>query len=262
MNRVVMGLRYCGQDFEGWQTQPHGRTVQDHLILAIEKIAAHRPVVYCAGRTDTGVHAREQVVHFDTPQNRPLSAWVKGVNTFLPGSVVVTGATLKDEQFHARFSAISRTYRYFFYSARVRDPFKPYMTWVHHPLSIEAMQCASVALLGTHDFTSFRAAQCQSKTPVKTLHSIEFVPCDDHVYVEIRGNAFLHHMVRNIMGTLFEVGLGRQQAPWVAEVLNQRNRSLAAKTAPAQGLTLWHVQYPERDEIDLLFRPMEFGAPR
>lgn len=257
-----MGLRYCGQDFEGWQTQPHGRTVQDHLGSAIERIVAHRPIVYCAGRTDTGVHAREQVVHFDTPEHRPLSAWVKGVNTFLSNSVVVTGAAVKSEHFHARFSAISRTYRYFFYSSTVRDPFKPCMTWVHHPLRIDAMRRASVALLGTHDFTSFRASQCQSKTPVKTLHSIEFFPCEDHCYVEIKGNAFLHHMVRNIMGSLFEVGLGREQETWVADVLAAKNRSLAAKTAPAQGLTLWHVEYPAEDQIDRLFRPAEFGASR
>ena len=250
-----MGLRYSGHAFEGWQTQPHGRTVQDHLAKAIVQIAGGLPVIHCAGRTDTGVHAREQLVHFDTDADRPLSAWVKGVNNHLPDSISVTGAAIKDESFHARFSAISRTYRYFFYTASVRDPFKTHMTWIHYPLNLEAMEAASKLLLGTHDFSAFRASQCQAKTPIRTLYAFELVRMADHCYFEICGNAFLHHMVRNMMGSLFEVGLGRQPVAWLCEVLNGKNRSLAAKTAPAQGLVLWHVQYPAEYAIEQLFEP-------
>jgi tRNA pseudouridine38-40 synthase len=257
MARVVMGLRYSGHDFEGWQTQPHGRTIQDHLSKAVHAITGETFVVHCAGRTDAGVHAREQVVHFDSSVSRPLSAWIKGVNNFLPSSIVVVGVAITNDVFHARFSALSRTYRYFFYTASVRDPFKTHMTWLHYPLNLEAMLQASKVLLGTHDFTSFRAAQCQSKTPVRTIHSIDMVRCEDYAYFEIRGNAFLHHMVRNIMGALFEVGLGKKSYEWMADILTARNRSLAAKTASAKGLSLWHVEYPEHFGIRQLFESTE-----
>lgn len=253
MNRVVLGLSYDGHDFEGWQTQPHGRTVQDLVGKAIEAIA-HEPVsLVCAGRTDTGVHARQQVVHFDSSVERPLTAWVKGVNNGLPPSVSVQGAKLVDSTFHARFSAISRTYRYHFYSSPVRDPFKRFMTWVHYPLDLQAMRSASQCLLGTHDFSAFRASQCQAASPVRTLHAMNLVEAPDHCFFEIRGNAFLHHMVRNLMGSLMEVGLGRQPSSWLKQVLESKNRSLAAKTYPAQGLSLWDIEYPEQYGIQDLF---------
>jgi tRNA pseudouridine38-40 synthase len=253
MNRVVLGLSYDGQDFEGWQTQPHGLTVQDRLSKAIETIAHDTVSIVCAGRTDTGVHARQQVVHFDTPAERPLTAWVKGVNNSLPPTVSVKGAKLLDSNFHARFSAVSRTYRYYFYSSPVRDPFKRFMTWVHYPLDLHAMRSASACLLGTHDFSAFRASQCQAASPVRTLHAMNLVEAFDHCYFEIHGNAFLHHMVRNLMGSLMEVGLGRQPANWLKKVLESRNRSLAAKTYPAQGLILWKIEYPEQYGIQDLF---------
>lgn len=253
MNRVALGLSYDGHEFEGWQTQPHGRTVQDHLTRAIEAIAHEPLVLVCAGRTDTGVHARQQVVHFDTTADRPLSAWVKGVNNTLPASVSVSGAKVLDDGFHARFSAISRTYRYYFYSASVRDPFKRFMTWVHYPLDLEAMRRASACLIGTHDFTAFRASQCQAASPVRTLHAMNLVEQKDHAFFEIHGNAFLHHMVRNLMGSLMEVGLHRQPEWWLQSVLESRNRSLAAKTYPAQGLSLWNIEYPPQYDIQELF---------
>lgn len=262
MNRVVLGLRYDGQAYEGWQTQPHGRTVQDKLAKAIGSIAGHPPQLHCAGRTDTGVHARQQVVHFDTPSVRPASAWVKGVNNFLPNDIVVTGVTCVEDDFHARFSAVSRTYRYHFYTSPVLDPFKPFMTWVHYPLNLPAMQEAGQALVGQHDFTAFRASQCQAKSPVKTLYSLQWLLENDHVAVQIHGNAFLHHMVRNIMGALFEVGLGRKPVDWVAGLLAGRDRSQGAKTAPAQGLTLWEVEYPEHYGIARLFNPTHFLESR
>lgn len=253
MNRVVLGLSYDGHDFEGWQTQPHGRTVQDLVGKAIEAIAHETVSLVCAGRTDTGVHARQQVVHFDSDVERPLTAWVKGVNNSLPPTVSVQGAKLLDSSFHARFSAISRTYRYYFYSSPVRDPFKRFMTWVHYPLDLQAMRSASAYLLGTHDFSAFRASQCQAASPVRTLHAMNLVEATDHCYFEIHGNAFLHHMVRNLMGSLMEVGLGRQPASWLNQVLESKNRSLAAKTYPAQGLSLWAIEYPEHYCIQDLF---------
>ncbi len=253
MARFVLALRYDGHDFEGWQTQPHGRTVQDCLTHAIEQIAKERVSLTCAGRTDTGVHARQQVVHFDTDVRRPLAAWVKGVNNGLPNTVSVVGAKAVDDSFHARFSAISRTYRYYFYCAPCVDPFKRFMTWVHYPLNLAAMRSASACLVGTHDFSAFRASQCQASSPVRTLHSIDLVEEVDCCYFEIHGNAFLHHMVRNLMGSLMEVGLGRQPVSWLAEVLASRDRSKAAKTYPANGLALWHIEYPLEFGIEELF---------
>ena len=253
MNRVALGLCYDGCDFEGWQTQPHGRTVQDHLTKAIQAIAQEPLLLTCAGRTDTGVHARQQVVHFETSAERPLTAWVKGVNNSLPPSVSVRGAKLVNSDFHARFSAVSRTYRYYFYSAPVRDPFKRFMTWVHYPLDLSAMRNASSCLLGTHDFSAFRASQCQAASPIRTLHTMNLVQAEDHCYFEINGNAFLHHMIRNLMGSLMEVGLHRQPESWLQDVLESRNRSRAAKTYPAQGLSLWNIEYPASFGIQELF---------
>lgn len=253
MPRIALGLRYNGSAFEGWQTQPHRNTVQDALQAALARIAGHEVTVFCAGRTDAGVHARQQLVHFDTDVDRPMSAWVKGVNHALPNTITVTGAKCVDSEFHARFSAFARTYRYCFYSSPVQDPFRPFMTWVHYPLDLDAMRRASQCLLGTHDFSAFRASQCQAKSPVKTLERLDLVELEESCYFEVHGNAFLHHMVRNIVGTLMEVGLGRETVPWVQEVLDQRDRSKAAKTWPAQGLTLWAVHYPEQFAVADLF---------
>jgi tRNA pseudouridine38-40 synthase len=251
--RLALGIRYDGHDFEGWQTQPHGKTVQDTLSRSLSKIAGFVPVLFCAGRTDSGVHARQQVVHFDTPYARPLSAWVYGVNNSLPSSICVTGVKQVSEQFHARFCAYSRTYRYYFYSAKTPDPFKRFMTWVHYPLNLDAMQSAAHGLLGTHDFSAFRASQCQAKTPIKTLACFDLVQEQDFAYFEIRGNAFLHHMVRNLVGSLMEIGLGRKPIDWISEVLISKDRAKAAKTYPSKGLTLWQVDYPPEYEINTLF---------
>ena len=248
-----MGVRYDGHDFEGWQTQTHGRTIQDTLSRAIEKIAGTAPGLHCAGRTDAGVHARQQVAHFDTGAKRPVSAWVHGVNRFLPDTICVTGAKEVSHEFHARFLAVCRTYRYYFYSAKGRDPFKPFMTWIHYPLDLDSMQRAASFFVGTHDFSAFRAAQCQAQTPIRQIYKFDLIQEQDFFYFEIAGNAFLHHMVRNLIGTLVEVGLKRQPCEWVAEVLNSKDRSQAAKTYPAKGLTLWKIDYPAQYEIDTLF---------
>lgn len=253
LNRVALGVRYSGLGFEGWQTQPHGNTVQDCLAAGIEKISGERASLICAGRTDTGVHAREQVVHFDTCVQRPLTAWVKGVNAFLPAGVSVTGAKLMPEDFHARFAALSRTYRYYFYCSSVRDPFAMFSTWVHYSLDYESMQKASEFLLGQHDFSSFRASQCQANSPVRTIHQFDLIANGNSGYFEVRGNAFLHHMVRNMIGTLMEVGLGRKSVAWVKQVLEARSREVAGRTWPADGLHLWHIEYPEQFGASDLF---------
>ncbi|MDH4396451.1 MAG: tRNA pseudouridine(38-40) synthase TruA [Limnobacter sp.] len=253
--KIALGVAYNGSEFEGWQKQPHGRTVQDLLEAALSEINGSPVDLVCAGRTDTGVHARQQVVHFETSAERPLVAWVKGVNSQLPKTVAVQGAQIVPQEFHARFSAKSRTYRYYFYTARSPDPFKQQMSWIHYPLNLRKMLEAGQCLLGTHDFSSFRAGQCQAKSPIRTLMRLEMHPLQDYAYVELQGNAFLHHMVRNIMGCLFEVGLGRKPVEWVAEILALKSRVHAARTYPSQGLTLWEVEYPEAFRIGDLFKP-------
>lgn len=221
--------------------------------MAAEQINAAPLRLFCAGRTDTGVHARQQVVHFDTEAQRPINAWVKGVNSHLPAGIAIMGAREFGEDFHARFSAITRTYRYYFYCASSRDPLKPRMTWIHYPVDLQRMRQAAACLLGTHDFSAFRAAQCQAKSPVRTLYSIELKQHDDYAWFEIHGNAFLHHMVRNLVGVLFEIGLGKKPVDWSREVLESRKRECATRTYPATGLTLWKVEYPAAFEIDTLF---------
>lgn len=253
VNKIALGLAYNGSEFEGWQKQPHGKTVQNLLEAALSQINGCPVDLVCAGRTDTGVHARQQVVHFETTADRPLVAWVKGVNSQLPKSVSVQGAQIVPADFHARFSALSRTYRYYFYTAKSPDPFKTQMSWIHYPLNLKHMLEAGQCLLGTHDFSSFRAGQCQAKSPIRTLMRLEMHQRSDHAYVELQGNAFLHHMVRNIMGCLFEVGLGRKPVEWVAEILALKSRVHAARTYPSQGLTLWEVEYPQAFRIAELF---------
>lgn len=253
MPRVVLGIAYDGSAFEGWQTQPHGRTVQDHLLECIDRINGSPVQLFCAGRTDTGVHARRQLVHFDTVAVRPASAWTKGVNQFLPATISVTGVAELPEHFHARFSALSRTYRYYFYTASARDPFKSRMTWIHYPLDLQAMKQAFQVFIGTHDFSALRAAQCQAKSPIRTIFSITLVECGDYAYFEIHGNAFLHHMVRNLVGVLFEIGLHRKPVQWAQEVLDSKRRECATRTYPAEGLTLWDVEYPAEFGVDQLF---------
>ena len=245
MNRVVLGLSYDGQAFEGWQTQPHGRTVQDQLSKAIESIAQAPVSLTCAGRTDTGVHARQQVVHFDTDQERPLSAWVKGVNNGLPETISVQGAKRVDDQFHARFSALNRTYRYLLSDAKTPSGLlHDQVTWSSRPLDVDAMREAAAYLVGQHDFTSFRATQCQAKSPVRRIEYLHLVRRGDLIVLEVQANAFLHHMVRNIVGVLMAVGAGDKPPNWIAEVLAARDRSAGGVTAKPFGLYLVGVDYP------------------
>ncbi|HEY5790251.1 MAG TPA: tRNA pseudouridine(38-40) synthase TruA [Gammaproteobacteria bacterium] len=245
--RIALTLEYDGSDFSGWQVQPGRRTVQGELERALTQIADHPVQVTCAGRTDAGVHARGQVVHFDTGVSRPWHAWVMGGNSRLPPDVAIRSAQAVDDDFHARFSAVRRSYVY-----RVANqPTRPALArarcwWVHRALELEPMQAAAACLLGVHDFSSFRAAQCQARQPVRTLYRLEVTRTGSEFCFRVEANAFLHHMVRNLVGALLAVGSGAQPVTWMAELLARRDRRAGAVTAPAQGLCFDAVRYPER----------------
>lgn len=246
MARIALGLEYDGRNFCGWQTQSDGCSVQDALQRALANIAGHPVEVIAAGRTDAGVHAAMQVVHFDTQFTRPISAWVRGVNSFLPDSVAVLWACAVTQDFHARFSALARSYRYVLLNHPVRPALQTGRTgWFHAPLALEPMREAARLLIGTHDFSAFRAAACQAKSPVRELHSLDIRRDGDHIIFDLKANAFLHHMVRNIVGALVYVGKGKHAPFWLAELLEQRDRKLAAPTFAPDGLYLSAVQYAE-----------------
>jgi tRNA pseudouridine38-40 synthase len=242
--RISLGIEYDGSRFLGWQTQPGGGTVQDALEPALAAIAGTGVSVTCAGRTDRGVHAREQVVHFDTEAPRPEAAWVRGVNALLPDSVAVLWARQVDPEFHARYGAIARTYRYVLLSRAVRPALAScYAGWHHAPLNLEHMRQAAVPLIGEHDFSAFRSAECQAKSPLRRLHSLGIEQRGERIDFVLRANAFLHHMVRNIVGTLVYVGKGKHPPGWTKEVLDSRDRGRAAPTFSSAGLYLEKVEY-------------------
>jgi len=237
-------LEYDGSRFLGWQTQPGGGAVQDALEPALGAIAGEPVTLTCAGRTDRGVHAREQVVHFDTGAERPASAWVRGVNALLPDAVAVLWSQEVDPSFHARYSAVSRTYRYVLLNRPTRPALSArYAGWFHLPLDVDAMREAAALLVGEQDFSAFRSAECQAKSPVRTLHSLDIERRGERIDFVLRANAFLHHMVRNIIGTLVYVGRGKQPVRWVREVLESRDRARAAPTFAPEGLCLEAVEY-------------------
>ena len=250
--RLALGIEYDGRGFCGWQTQAAGCAVQDRLEAACSAIAGVPVSTICAGRTDAGVHALGQVVHFDCTVERPLSAWVRGVNALLPPEMAVTWACTVDEEFHARFAATARVYRYVLLNDAVR-PAADHgrVGWHHAPLDLEQMRIAVHHLLGEHDFSAFRAAECQAQSPVRTLHAVAIAKRGPYVEFEFRANAFLHHMVRNIVGSLVYVGNGRQSPEWMAEVLRGRDRSRAAPTFDASGLYLMRVEYAPRWKLPL-----------
>ena len=242
--RIALGVEYDGSAFRGWQTQPAGETVQDALEAAMAQIAGERVNVVCAGRTDAGVHATGQVVHFDTQLSRPLSAWVRGVNTFLPPTVAVRWAKPVADDFHARFSAFGRRYRYILINRPQRSGvWHGRAGWYHHPLALESMEKAAAMLLGEHDFSAFRAADCQAKSPIKTIRQAEVKQRGDIIVFEFEAGAFLHHMVRNLVGSLVYVGQGKHPPEWMAELLAAKDRRLAAPTFAAAGLYLVGVNY-------------------
>lgn len=247
MMRIALGLEYDGAPFHGWQSQADGNTVQDALERALAEVAGAAVRVVCAGRTDAGVHALAQVVHFDTEAQRPISAWVRGTNAHLPDAVAVRWAVPVDAEFHARFAAHSRSYRYLLYNHPVRPAVNHgKVGWFHRELDVERMNRACAHLIGEHDFSAFRAAQCQAKSPIKTLHRAEVERRGDLLLFEFRADAFLHHMVRNLVGALVAVGKGGQSPEWIAELLAGRDRRRAAPTFSPAGLYLTGVEYPSR----------------
>ena len=247
MRRIALGIEYDGSRFLGWQTQPGGGTVQDALEPALAGIAGAPLSVTAAGRTDRGVHARLQVIHFDTEAARPASAWVRGVNALLPDSVAVLWSHEVDAEFHARYSAVSRTYRYVLLNRKVRPALAASRVgWFHLPLNVDEMRAAAALLVGEHDFSAFRSSECQAKTPIRSLHALQIEAQGERIDFVLRANAFLHHMVRNIVGTLIYVGKGKHPPSWAREVLLSRDRSKAAPTFGAEGLYLEKIDYDAR----------------
>lgn len=242
--KIALGVEYDGRPYCGWQSQPSGLTVQDTLQRALSRIADSPVVIHAAGRTDTGVHALEQVLHFETEAQRPLTAWVRGTNAELPDSISVNWAHAVPEDFHARFSAQGRSYRYLLVNRSVRSAIHAGKAgWFHLPLDIDLMRKAAQHLLGEHDFSAFRAAECQAKSPVKTMNSIDIYPQGEMLVFDLSANAFLHHMVRNIVGCLVYVGKGKYPPEWLKAVLDGRERRHAAPTFSPDGLYLRHIQY-------------------
>lgn len=245
--RIALGLEYDGAPFKGWQTQPGGETVQDALEAALAAIAGEPVRAQCAGRTDTGVHALAQVAHFDTQAARPDSAWVKGVNTHLPRAVAVRWATAVPEDFHARFSATGRRYEYVLINRPTRSAlWESRAGWFHLPLDEARMVEAAAHLLGEHDFSAFRSAECQAASPVRELRKLEIRRSGEVIRFSLEANAFLHHMVRNIVGCLVYVGKGKYPPQWLAEVLAGRDRGKAAPTFGPHGLYLAGIDYDAR----------------
>ncbi|RQO58738.1 tRNA pseudouridine(38-40) synthase TruA [Paucibacter sp. KBW04] len=235
--RIALGVSYRGQGYHGWQSQTDGQTVQDVLELALSQFAAQPVRTICAGRTDTGVHGLNQVVHFDTEIQREAASWVRGTNRYLPPDVAIQWCAFPGDDFHARFSAQGRRYSFLVLESVVRPAIEAGgVGWVFRPLDLEAMRAAASLLIGEHDFSSFRAAQCQAKSPIKTLRAIEITRRGAYWRFDFDASAFLHHMVRNIMGCLIAVGNGTRNLAWLAEVLAARNRAQAAPTFPADGL--------------------------
>lgn len=256
--RIALCVSYKGAQYFGWQSQASGvPSVQHEVEQAISKVANHPVEIVCAGRTDKAVHASYQVVHFDTTVIRSERSWVFGCNANLPSDISISWARPVEDEFHARFSALSRRYNYFIYNHPIRPAhFSDQVTWCHYPLDADAMDRAAQCLLGEHDFSSFRAAGCQSKSPFRRLDKISVKRVSNMLLLDVSGNAFLHHMVRNIAGVLIKIGTGEMPESWCKEVLDQKDRTKASVTAPPFGLYLCDVEYP--DQFNL---PKSEGPP-
>lgn len=248
--RIAVGIEYDGTRFAGWQRQPGLQTIQECLELALSKVADEPVSAVAAGRTDAGVHAASQVAHFETTAERPVRGWVLGANSNLPPDIVVNWAMEVENSFHARHTALGRVYRYCFLRRATRPALlRDRVCWVRAALDAGAMHEAAQALVGEHDFTSFRSVECQSPTAMRHLDSIGVSGDGPLVTIEVSANSYLHHMVRNIAGTLLQVGAGERAPSWVAETLAARDRKRAGVTAPAAGLYLWRVRYPPSLQI-------------
>ena len=246
-------IEYDGTAFCGWQRQNHSPSVQEHVEKALSKVANHAIEVICAGRTDTGVHGVGQIIHFSSDAERTLRSWVMGGNANLPKSISIVWLKPVKNDFHARFSALSRSYRYVICNREVRPSFLAWRTtWEYRPLDAERMQQAAQYLVGEHDFSSYRAVACQAKSPVRTLHRLEVSRQNEMVFIDVEANAFLHHMVRNIAGVLMTIGCGEQAPVWANEVLEHRDRRLGGVTAHPSGLYFMSVKYPAEFEIPIV----------
>ena len=245
--KVALGVEYFGKNFHGWQVQKSGlRTVQSVVESAIAKVANHPVRVFCSGRTDSGVHAVEQVIHFETDTIRTDRAWLFGGNVNLPSDVNFKWVKVVSNDFHARFSAIARSYKYKIHHHPVRSSLKAdYYLWEPRPLNVKDMKAAAVMLIGKHDFSCFRGSLCQAKSPIKTVEYIQIDSIEDELILNIKANAFLHHMVRNIVGTLLKIGRGEKTVEWMSQVLMSKDRKKAGPTAEPQGLYFMKAYYKE-----------------
>ncbi|MDP3704587.1 MAG: tRNA pseudouridine(38-40) synthase TruA [Legionellaceae bacterium] len=258
--RVALIVEYDGSQYHGWQAQTGLHTVQDRLERALTGIADHEVSVVCAGRTDTGVHATNQVVHFDSDKERGVRAWIYGANSLLPKDMCVRFGKEMPDTFHARYSATARRYRYVIHNSPIRPALlQSNVTWQYRQLDHRVMHEAAQHLIGEHDFTSFRSVECQSKTPMRNVLSIHVKRKVDLIIIDISANAFLHHMVRNIVGVLMAVGSGRKPVAWSHDVLLAKDRKLGAETAPPYGLYLVGVTYPaEFGIVESVSEPLFF----
>lgn len=252
MLRIAMGLEYDGSAFHGWQRQAKDISIQAVVEKALSKVAGHPVQITASGRTDAGVHAVEQVIHFDTPQARSDKAWVYGANSSLPGAIRVLWARVVHSHFNARRKATSREYRYVIYNHPIRPSlYRNYVSWHYKFLDVELMLKAAAYWVGKHDFSAFRATSCQSLSPIRDVQHIHIRRLGYKVIIDIKANAFLHHMVRNIVGVLIKIGSRERDPDWAKEVLDSKNRNHGANTAPPEGLYLKRVFYPEEYHLPL-----------
>lgn len=259
--RIALGIEYDGSQFYGWQRQPHAVSIQQTVEKALSKIADLAVHIHAAGRTDTAVHATEQVVHFDSPIERDAKAWIQGTNTHLPDSISVLWAKSVNEEFHARYSAVSRRYRYVILNRPTRPALlHQQVTWIHRPLNHKDMAKAASHLIGQHDFSSYRALTCQAKSPIRTVHKLTVSRNEELIFIDIHADGFLHHMVRNIAGVLLEIGKGEQDIDWSKIVLEHRDRTMGGVTAQASGLYLVKVQYDDAYGFDKKIRWPVFAS--
>ncbi|MGQ4001938.1 tRNA pseudouridine(38-40) synthase TruA [Francisellaceae bacterium CB300] len=254
MKNYILQIEYFGENYNGWQRQTSFPSVQSEVEKALSKVANHKVEVVCAGRTDSGVHATSQIANFLSNADRSLMAWKRGLNAILPNDIKIINIQEVPNDFNSRFAAISRTYNYVIYNAQVSSPiFARHSLWENRALDIDKMNQAAKYLLGKQDFTSFRSSQCQANTPFRTIQKAEFTKHGSFIIFEVQGNAFLHHMIRNLVGSLVNIGLGQKPPEWIKELLDAKDRTIAAKTARPQGLYFVGVEYENFEYI----RPMK-----
>jgi tRNA pseudouridine38-40 synthase len=250
--RYAIGVEYLGSSYFGWQRQIHSKSVQEEVEKAFSLVADSEIKLSCAGRTDTGVHATGQVAHFDTVSLRSDSSWLRGANAHLPKEIKIKWVKEVSDDFHSRFSAIERKYQYIIYNSKFNSAIlNDRVTWIYSELDIDAMNDAARSLVGEHDFSCFRSSRCQAHSPIRTMVSAKFFRSGQYIFFEIKGNGFLHHMVRNIIGSLLDIGRGKKDSDYIQQLITQKDRRLASKTAAANGLYLVGVSYPSEFNIPI-----------